>query len=335
MGLLPLAAALWYVRTAPPPAPPDTVPDHALAARVGIQPVEVPGWQAVATPAANVFAAGATTQGAAAARTAQQASSVLARCLHVPASALDGAFGMGGAAAQRTARVGSPTYLDPAGDGGALSSVVDVERSAQVGAADAGVFADPSLFATCYQPFVQAMLPYAGAGAPTGGYATATVEPAVVPVPDANPALTVAAFQIARIGSQNGQSVTSITTAGGRLRRQGAGHRCRHGERSRVPPRHPGPVVRAIEARVIGVSPAVTGAGRDPPACPPQACPASGAPPSGGHGAGEGQDGPVGGLGRAHLLGPQQVGHDPQQPAHDALRVHAGLDAGPHELGAG
>jgi hypothetical protein len=115
------------------------------------------------------------------------------------------------------------------------------------------VFADPSLFATCYQPFVQAMLPYAGAGAPTGGYATATVQPTVVPVPDDSPNLTVAAFQIARIGNEGGQSVTSITTAvavfGGRVQATVS-------EASDLvfPLDTQDTLVRDIEARVIGVS---------------------------------------------------------------------------------
>ncbi len=43
--------------------------------------------------------------------------------------------------------------------------------------------------------------------------------------------------------------------------------------------------------------------------------------------------GPVGGLGRSGLVRPQQVGHDPQDPAHQRLGVHAGPHAQPHELG--
>jgi len=218
--LVPVAIGLWVVHTAPPPAPPLTMSDHALAARIGIQPGELAGWQSERTPPANVFAAGANGGGVAA-HTAREASVVLARCLRVSQSALDDAFGIGPAAAQRSAEIGSRAYLDPAGNGGAVSSLVDVESTAATGRADAQVFADPSLFATCYQPFAQAMLPFADATGTTGGFTTATVEPTVVPVPAAGSNVVVAAFQIARIGTADDQAVTSVTTAvavfGGRV----------------------------------------------------------------------------------------------------------------------
>jgi hypothetical protein len=136
----------------------------------------------------------------------------MARCLHVPVSAVDGAFGMGDSALQRTAEFTSPSYADPAGNGGAVSSVVDVVDGPNVQAADARVFQDPALFATCYQPYVQAMLPYA-AGASPVAFATATVQPIVVPVPTGPGAVTVAGFQIARIANDNGQTKTVVSTA--------------------------------------------------------------------------------------------------------------------------
>ncbi len=111
--------------------------DAAIAGRVGIQPGDLAGWSASAPTMGNVFAAGATTHGAAALNTAEQASTVLARCLHVPASAVDGAFGMGDAITQRSAEAASPSYADPAGNGGAVSSVVDVVKTPQIGQADA------------------------------------------------------------------------------------------------------------------------------------------------------------------------------------------------------
>ncbi len=107
------------------------------------------------------------------------------RCLHVPVSAVDGAFGMGSAVSQRDRR-GDLALLRsiPSGNGGAVSSVVDVVQSAKADeATDASVFQDPALFATCYQPFVQAMLPYASGASGATGFATATVQPIVVPVP--------------------------------------------------------------------------------------------------------------------------------------------------------
>jgi hypothetical protein len=136
----------------------------------------------------------------------------MARCLRVPVSAVDGALGMGSAALARTAEVISPSYADPAGNGGAVSSVVDVVDSTATQEADATVFQDPALFATCYQPFVQAMLPYASGGG-TAGFATATVQPVVLPVPAGSNAVTVAGFQIARIANEKGQTKTVVTMA--------------------------------------------------------------------------------------------------------------------------
>jgi hypothetical protein len=252
VGLLAVAAGVWYFHSQSTPTGGSSVPDRAIAARVGIQPGELPGWQTVKSTAGNVFAAGGATT-AAAQQTAQEASTVLARCLHVPVSALDGAFGIGSTTGQRSAEVASPAYQDPDGNGGAVSSVVDVMRSQGAQSADARVFQDPALFATCYQPYVQAMLPYASGTASTGSFATATVQPTVVPVPDAGPGLRVAAFQIARIGNDNGQAVTVVTTAvavfDGRVQ-------ATVGTVSDFvfPLDTQDSVIRAVEARVLGVS---------------------------------------------------------------------------------
>jgi hypothetical protein len=213
-GLIPIAAGVRYFQDQGTTGHITGVAltDAAVAARVGIQPTDLPGWSAGAPQIGNAFAAGATTHGAAALNTAEQASTVLARCLHVPVSAVDGAFGMGNSVSQRTAEAISPSYADPAGNGGAVSSVVDVVKSPQIGATDATVFQDPALFATCYQPFVQAMLPYASGGGPTG-FATATVQPVVVPVPAGPGTVTVAGFQIARIANEAGQTKTVVSIA--------------------------------------------------------------------------------------------------------------------------
>ncbi len=213
VGLLPMAAGVWYLHLQPLPTQPGkSLSDAAIAARVGIQPGDLSGWSTATTRMGNPFAAGATSHGVAALRTAEQASTVLARCLHVPVSAVDGAFGMGSGVSARTAQAASPTYLDPSGNGGAVGSVVDVMKTPQIQQADSSVFQDPALFATCYQPFVQAMLPYASGGG-SAGFATATVQPLVVPVPDGPGTIPVAAFQIARIGNGNGQTTTVVTTA--------------------------------------------------------------------------------------------------------------------------
>jgi hypothetical protein len=87
---------------------------------------------------------------------------------------------------------------------------------------DARVFSDPSLFAACYQPYAQAMLRYAAPpGTSTSSLSFASVEPVVVPPPPDGSNVQVAAFQIARIGNDKGQTVTVITTAiaifGGRV----------------------------------------------------------------------------------------------------------------------
>ena len=221
-GLTPVAVGAWYFHVVgtTPHVQGAGVSDAAMAARVGIVPGDLPGWASAPSNGGNALAAGAITGGPAAARTAAQASSVLARCLKVPLSSVDGAFGMGVATQQLTAEVVSPVYADPAGNG-TVSSVVDVVRSVKAQQADAAVFADPALFSTCYQPYAQAMLPYAdttGTGAP--GFATATVEPVVVPVPSGI-GVEVAGFQIARIANLKGQTVTQVTTAtavfGGRV----------------------------------------------------------------------------------------------------------------------
>ena len=46
----------------------------------------------------------------------------------------------------------------------------------------------------------------------------------------------------------------------------------------------------------------------------------------------EGED-PVGGFGGPGLVRSEQVGHDPEDPAHEGLRVHPRPDAQLHELG--
>ena len=214
IGLIPIAAGLRYYQSYQPSGRITGVAlsDAAIAARVGIQPGDLPGWSTNAPRMGNAFAAGATTDGPAALQTAEQASTIMARCLHVPVSAVAGAFGMGSAISQISAESTSPSYLDPAGNGGAVSSVVDVVKTPQVQQADSNVFQDPALFATCYQPFVQAMLPFAP-GFGSTGFATATVQPFVVPVPEGPGVVQVAAFQIVRISNQGGQAKTVVSTA--------------------------------------------------------------------------------------------------------------------------
>ena len=253
LGLIPIAGGVWYfhyrVSSSVPPG--EALADAAIAIRVGIQPYDMAGWKSSPVQAGNVFAAGASTAGPLAASTAAQESTVVARCLHVPLSALQGAFGMVAAASQRTAEVVSPSYTDPR-SGGTASSVVDVVASSDTAAADAQVFADPSLFATCYQPYAQAMLPYGVApGTPPGGFSTATVQPVVVPLPY-SPDVQVAAFQIARIGQVKGQTVNDITIAvavfGGRTQASVA-----MSSNFVFPVDTQLQLVRAVEARVVGV----------------------------------------------------------------------------------
>ena len=221
-GLTPVAVGAWYFHVvgATPHVVEAGVSDATIAARVGVVPTDLPGWASAPSNGGNAFASGAITGGSVAASTAAEASTVLARCLKVPLAAVDGAFGMGVATQQLTAEVVSPVYADPSGNG-TVSSVVDVVRSAKAQQSDAAVFTDPALFSTCYQPYAQAMLPYADTtGTGAAAFATATVEPVVVPVPEGN-GVQVAAFQIARIANVKGQTLTQISTAvavfGGRV----------------------------------------------------------------------------------------------------------------------
>jgi hypothetical protein len=222
-GLIPLAAGVWYahLQTGATSTGAKTLSDTKIAGRVGIQPGDLPNWSSTAPRMGNAFAAGATSNGAFGLSTAVQASTNMARCLHVPISAVEGAFGMGNAISQRTAEVASPSYADPSGNGGSVNSVVDVVKTPQIETADANVFQDPSLFATCYQPYVQAMLPFAAGSGAGPGFATATVQPILVPVPAGPGDVEVAAFQIARIANDPGQTTTVVTTAiavfGGRV----------------------------------------------------------------------------------------------------------------------
>ena len=203
-----------------------------------------PGGARAAPGMGNVFAAGATTNGAGALqhRRAGLDGAWRAACTcRSRRSTAPSAW----AAPCRSARaeVTSPSYADPAGNGGAVSSVVDVVQSPQVEEADAEVFQDPALFATCYQPFVQAMLPYA-----PGRARRASPPPRCSPSSSRCPTdpapVTVAAFQIARIANDKGQTKTVVTTAtavfDGRVQAT-----LGNGERPRVLPRRPGPPGRA------------------------------------------------------------------------------------------
>ncbi len=131
-GLIPIAAGVRYFQMQSTTGHIAGVPlaDSVIAGRVGIQAGDLPGWVASTPTAGNVFAAGAATQGTAAANTAAQASTDMARCLHVPVSAVAGAFGMGDGVSQLTAEVASPSYADPGGNG-SVSSVADVVKSTQ------------------------------------------------------------------------------------------------------------------------------------------------------------------------------------------------------------
>ena len=217
-----VAVGVWVTRGGTP-----AHPVHALAARdtevarnVGIRAGDLAGWPSHGNPPGNPFAAGAS-QSAAAMNAAQQATADLARCLHVPQTAVDGAFGLGGAVTP-SGHADSPMYAEPSGNGDSVSSSVDVMRSVKDEQSDFRVFENASLFATCYQPYAQAMLPYSTSpGSGPSGLSLATVEPVDVPPPPDGSAAQVVAFQIARIGTQMGQTVTSITTAvaifGGRV----------------------------------------------------------------------------------------------------------------------
>jgi hypothetical protein len=191
------------------PPPPHPARDLAMAAGTVLTPSDLPGWTVQATSSTDPFAMGASSS-AKATRASAGASTALALCLRVPASTLSAATGVAGAAVpDRTAFASSRVFTKP-GDGSVASSATDVMDSSSVVQADTRVFANPTLFATCYEPYVQSMLPYVSAV--TGGsqvFDTATVETLGVPAPTVR-GVHAYGFQITLLGHSGNNGISMV-----------------------------------------------------------------------------------------------------------------------------
>jgi hypothetical protein len=193
--------------------------DLSLATTTVIQPSDLSGWTALPVTGSESFAMGATSS-VAADQASAGASTVLAVCLRVSPTTLSAATGVSGTTVpQRTAVANSRVYADSVGD--AASSETDVMDSSSVVTADAKVFANAALFSTCYQPYVQAMLPYLSTL--WGGkqvFDTATVAPTNVPSPPL-PGERAYGFEITLFGHSGDAgttaSLTDVAIFGGRF----------------------------------------------------------------------------------------------------------------------
>jgi hypothetical protein len=194
------------------PTPQQVSTDAALAGRVGIQAADLDGWPTTPGSVGDAFAP--TTIASPPAIQAQaRASSSLAQCLHVPLADVTRAFG--GPSTARTATSSTATYNDPTLTGTTASSVVDVMRGPVSEHADFGVFSNPTTFAGCYQPYAQAMLPYAPAAAGSP-FTSVTITGATVPTP-ASSRVHVGAFVITRTSAAGPVVTTAVAVFGGRV----------------------------------------------------------------------------------------------------------------------
>jgi hypothetical protein len=212
------AAGGWYYqkhRSSSGPAAPTAAQKLAavtLAGHVNIQATDLPGWTATPGSPGNAFSAGAAKSPAA---KVAQATTTMARCLNSTKGKVNRAFGTEGpSSVARSAQVPSSVYADPSAAGVAASSVVDVMSFAKYEHADFSVFANPTTFTTCYQPYAEALLPA------TPPFTSVAVTPVAL-APPANAAVHVEAFQITRTGTDAGAPVSVTTTAvaifGGRV----------------------------------------------------------------------------------------------------------------------
>ena len=212
------AAGGWYYKrhhssTGGPSTPPAAVvqADATLAASVGVQHADLPGWTVTPGPTGNAFTS--TVASTAATTTAATATTALSDCLHTSTTDVIGAFG--GSSATRSAQAATPTYSDPSATGTTASSVVDVMRGAAAEQADFAILSNPE-FAACYAVFAQTILPYA-ASAPAGSpFTSVTVAPATVPTP-ASSRVRAQAFTITRTGPSGTVTTTAVALFGGRI----------------------------------------------------------------------------------------------------------------------
>jgi hypothetical protein len=209
-----VAASAWYwhkhgtlplIGNNTPPLNP--VRDAGIAHGAVVVPADLPGWNASARPSTPVFAFGAAgsvrAQGVSA-----NASGSMASCLGVSGSVLSAATGIAGSTVpDRTGTAFSPMFVNPA-DGSTVSSTAVVMSSSDDVRADAKVFSNASLFGTCFQPYVQSMLPFLGAVVGTAQhFDTATVDPMSLPDPPSG--VRAYGFQITLLG-HNGDNGTTL-----------------------------------------------------------------------------------------------------------------------------
>ena len=206
------AGAYLYKRHHSPSKAPAVPPgqaqaDQALAPKIGILAADLPGWKAVPGSPGDAFAPTSANPAA-----TSRALSALSQCLHVPAIDITRAFGA--ASAARSATLATPTYSDPAAAGTEASSVVDIMKRAGTEHADDRVFANPNLFATCYQAYAQSTVSTATAAAPP---TTVIVTPTTAVPQPTNSRVHVAAFVITRSGNGVNGTTTAVAIFGGRI----------------------------------------------------------------------------------------------------------------------
>jgi hypothetical protein len=115
--------------------------------------------------------------------------------------------------------------------------------------ADFKVFSDPATFATCYQPYAQAMLSYAPATA-AAPFTSVTVQATTVPT-IANKRLHVQAFTISRTSGSATVVTTAVAIFGGRFQTTLA-----MSSPSGFPAATEGVLVKALQTRLVGALPA-------------------------------------------------------------------------------
>jgi len=188
-----------------------TQADLVLATRLGVHATDLPGW--TTTPGSVAAFAPVAVSSAAATAAAARASTALGQCLHVPTAEVTAAFGVPSPA--RSAGAVTPTFNDPGTPGTTASSVVDVMRDAATVTDDSKVFADPALFASCYQPYAQTMLPYVEP-ASAAPFTSVAVQATAVPVASAS-RIQVEAFRITRARTGASVVTTAVAIFGGRV----------------------------------------------------------------------------------------------------------------------
>ena len=296
------------------PSPSPTVADSALAASINLRLTDLPaGWARTTTdqtarpPVAPVAAQA-------------RASQALAACVGQPLVVVSGLFGLAGVPGQ-TAAVRSPSFQEAADPGIQMVSQSTVMQTTGDAQSLTAPFLNPN-FATCYGQFQSSLVSSAVPGS------TAQVQTVQLPAPAGVKAFGyLTTYTIPNLGSE---VVGQAFMIGGRVE-------------TLLEPSTNGPAVPSLPFgtayhAVVGPSgPVGEQLGRTTPdgRRPPSGSKAEGGRASVAVGDQPGHQGqsPVGGFGRSRLVGSEEVGHDPEEPAHDRFGVHAGADAQLHELG--